>query len=171
MWSASTFNYYLMTFFLKYIPGNLYINTVIANASEVLAYAASGYLMNIMGIKISYLTGFTVATAGGLLLIFLFGVTSVMPVFVLLAKFGVSFAFNISYLGTPQLFPVVLTGTAFGICNVFARFSAVMSAPVAEIPDPVPMVIFTFLSVVPGVLSLLLRVNKPEKKEKGDISK
>ena len=77
MWSASTFNYYLMTFFLKYIPGNLYINTVIANASEVLAYAASGYLMNIMGIKISYFTGFTVATAGGLLLIFFFGVTSV----------------------------------------------------------------------------------------------
>ena len=93
-----------MTFFLKYIPGNLYINTVIANASEVLAYAASGYLMNIMGIKISYFTGFTVATAGGLLLIFFFGVTSVMPVFVLLAKFGVSFAFNISYCIPPSVF-------------------------------------------------------------------
>ena len=101
MWTASSFNYYLMTFFLKYIPGNIYTNTAIANASEILAYAASGYLMNIMGIKISYFTGFTVATAGGLLLIFFFGMTKIMPVFILLAKFGVSFAFNISYLGTP----------------------------------------------------------------------
>ena len=170
MWSASTFNYYLMTFFLKYIPGNLYVNTVIANASEIIAYVASGYLMNIMGIKISYLTGFTVATIGGLLLMFFFGMTNIMPVFVLLAKFGVSFAFNICYLGTPQLFPVVLTGTAFGICNVFSRFSSVLSAPVAELPDPVPMLLFTFLSIVPGVLSLLLRVNKPEKKVKGENS-
>ena len=156
LWSASTFNYYLLTFFLKYIPGNIYTNTAISNASELVAYAASGYLMNLMGIKISYFTGFSVATAGGLLLIFFFSAIDYVPFFVLLAKFGVSFAFNISYLGTPQLFPVALCGTAFGICNIFARFSAVLSGPVAEFSDPLPMVIFTFLTVIPGVLSLFL---------------
>ena len=164
MWSASTFNYYLLTFFLKYIPGNIFTNTAISNASELSAYAASGYLMNMMGVKISFFTGFLIASIGGTLLIFCFEIASAMPVFVLLAKFGVSFAFNVSYLGTPQLFPVVLTGTAFGICNIFSRFSTVLSAPVAEFTDPLPMIIFTSLTVIAGVLSLFLQVPKTEKK-------
>ena len=167
MWTASSFNYYLLTFFLKYIPGNIFTNTAIANASELFAYAASGYLMNIMGIKTSFFTGFLIASIGGILLIFCFGIVSVMPVFVLLAKFGVSFAFNVSYLGTPQLFPVVLTGTAFGICNIFSRFSTVLSAPVAEFTDPLPMIIFTSMTVIAGALSLFLKVPKVEKKVDG----
>ena len=156
-WTASSFNYYLIVFFLKYIPGNIYGNTAISNGSELTAYIVSGYIMNLLGIKASYLIGFSVAAAGGLLLTFFFNMTSVIPVFVLLAKFGVAVSFNICYLAMPQLFPVALTGTAFGICNLFARFSTVLSAPVAELTEPLPTLVFTFLSIVPGLLSLLLK--------------
>ena len=101
MWTASSFNYYLMTFFLKYIPGNIYINTTISNLSQLTAYAVSGYTMNLMGIRSSYFTGFMIGAGGGLLLIFMFNYTHVMPVFVLLAQFGVALSFNICYLGMP----------------------------------------------------------------------
>ena len=101
MWTASSFNYYLMTFFLKYIPGNIYINTTISNLSQLTAYAVSGYTMNLMGIRSSYFTGFMIGASGGLLLMFFFNYTDIMPFFVLLAQFGVALSFNICYLGMP----------------------------------------------------------------------
>ena len=165
LWTSSSFDYYLITFFLKYIPGNIFVNTAIASFAEVTAYVISGYLMKLMGIKVSYFIGFVVAASGGLCMIFFFKMKSVIAVFVLLAKFGVSFAFNISYLGTPKLFPVALTGTAFGLCNVFARFSTVLSAPIAEFPYPLPMVIFTTCCITGAVLSIFLRSPPPETDE------
>ena len=80
-------------FFMKYIPGNIYINSTISNISELAAYVASGFFATHLGIRISYFIGFMLATVGGLLLTFFFNMTSVVPVFVLLAKFGISLAF------------------------------------------------------------------------------
>ena len=169
LWTCSSFDYYLITFFLKYIPGNIFVNTSIASFSEVVAYIISGYLMNLMGIKVSYFVGFAVAATGGLLMIFFFHLKSMIAVFVLLSKFGISFAFNVSYLGTPKLFPVALTGTAFGICNVFARFSTVLSAPIAEFTVPLPMLIFTTCCIIGAILSPFLRSPPPEAKVEEDV--
>ena len=156
MWTASSCNFYLMTFFLKYIPGNIYINTSLSNLSQATAYAVAGFFMNSIGIRASYFTGFMIGAGGGLFMMLYVESTAIMPILVLLAQFGVALSFNICYLGMSQLFPVTLTGVAFGICNLFARFSTVMSAPVAELSYPIPMIIFTILCIVPGLLSLLL---------------
>ena len=158
----------MITFFLKYIPGNIYVNTSIASMAELCAYIVSGYLMSWMGVKISYIVAFVVASTGGLLMLFFFKMTSLMSVFTLLSKFGVSFAFNISYLGTPQLFPVSLTSTAFGICNVFARCFSTLSSVIAEFPDPAPMVIFSICCIVPLVLAFFLKVSPPSETSKVD---
>ena len=79
-----------------------------------------------------------------------------MAFFVLTAKFGISFAFTMVYLIMPQLFPTYLCGTAFGICNVVARFSTIFSPIIAELNSPMPMLIYSFTSVGALVASLFI---------------
>lgn len=40
---------------------------------------------------------------------------------ILIAKFGISAAFNIVYCSNAEMFPALFTVTAFGISNFFAR--------------------------------------------------
>lgn len=157
-WTTSSFNYYIITFYLKYIPGNVFVNTSLSCTAEIIAYVASGLVMDIFGVKLSFMISFILAAVGGLLLTIFFNAEgALIAVFVLFAKFGISFAFNLTYLATPQMFPTALASTAFGICNIFARFSTVLSPLIAELPDPVPMTIFTATCLGSAFLPLCLR--------------
>jgi hypothetical protein len=40
--SAVSFNYYLVNFYLKYIPGNVYVNTVVQSLAEATAALIGG---------------------------------------------------------------------------------------------------------------------------------
>jgi len=42
VWTGSAFNYYLINFKMKSLPGNIYANTCIASAGEIVAYMVSG---------------------------------------------------------------------------------------------------------------------------------
>ena len=157
-WTSSSFNYYIITFYLKYIPGNIYVNTSLACIAEVIAYLCSGFVMNIFGVKLSFIISYVLAATGGILLVIFFNAEGILiAVFVLFAKFGISFAFNLTYLATPQMFPTALCTTAFGICNIFARFSTVLSPLIAELPDPAPMSIFSIVCIASAFLPLFLR--------------
>ena len=57
-WTASSFSYYMITFFLKYIPGNIYVNTSLSAIAEIIAYVVSGFFMKFMGIKLSFMLAF-----------------------------------------------------------------------------------------------------------------
>jgi hypothetical protein len=43
-WSASMFNYYLNLFYIKYIPGNIYQNSLYVGLTDFTAHAISGYV-------------------------------------------------------------------------------------------------------------------------------
>ena len=57
----------------------------------------------------------------------------VFPVFVMIAQFGVSAAFNACFMSSLDLFPTLFSGTAFGFCNFLARFFTFFSPQLAEI--------------------------------------
>jgi MFS family permease len=157
-WTVSSFNYYIMTFYLKYIPGSVYTNTSLSCSAEIIAYIASGIIMNAFGVKLAFIISFILAAIGGIFLVIFFSADGyLIAIFVLFAKFGISFAFNVSYLATPQMFPTHLTSTAFGVCNLFARGSTILSPLIAEAPDPVPMSIFSVSCIAAAFLPLFLR--------------
>ena len=168
-WTSSSFNYYLITFFLKYIPGNIFVNTSLSAIAEISAYICSSFLMKAVGPKISFMCSFALGAVGGILLaLFFYSTDVVIAVCVLFAKFGISFAFNISYLATPQMFPVELCGTAFGVCNVFARFSTVLSPLVAELPGVLPMTILAISCLASALLPVCLIIPKTDEEEVKD---
>ena len=161
-WTTSSFNYYLLTFLLKYIPGDIFVNTAVSCSSEIVANLTSGFVVKAIGIKPSFLFAYVVATAGGLLMTFSFSSDSAMAVFVLLSKFGIAFAFNTAYLTTPMVFPIILTSTAFGVCNVIARFSTIASPLIAEVDPPVPFMAFSLTAILGIVCALLVPSKKQE---------
>ena len=157
-WTTSSLDYYLMIFYLKYIPGNIFINTTLSSFADLLGYAGSGIIMKTFGVKLSFMISFILAAIGGFLLVIFFNAEgALIAVFVLFAKFGISVAFNISYLATPHMFPTAVGVTAFGICNLFARFSTILSPLIAELPDPAPMSVLTVTCLVSAFLPLCLR--------------
>jgi OCT family organic cation transporter-like MFS transporter 4/5 len=145
LWMVSSFDYYMISFQLKYIKGDIYINTAASSFSEVIAYAVGGSMMAYLGIRKSFIISFMVGVLGSLLLIFVNPADVdkiVLAVFVLASKFGVSATFVMVYIVTPAIFPPAYSATVLGICNIFARGISILSPEVAEIPRPVPMLLF-----------------------------
>ena len=79
-----------------------------------------------------------------------------------MAKFGISISMCACYVSTPFIFPVVLSGTAFGICNVFSRFFCILSPLVAEIDIPFPMEVFSALSLAGCFFCLFISPSKED---------
>ena len=133
LWSVSSLDYYLISFFMKYIPGDIYVNTTASSVSELIATVISGLIYNLFGAKTAFFLSFALSALGGFLIAFIPNTSTFLIAFyVLLAKFGISVTFTMVYLIMPGLFPTVLNGTAFGICNVIARFTTILSPILAE---------------------------------------
>ena len=71
-------------------------------------------------------------------------------------RFGVTFAFGLSYFGNQEYFESIYLSTVFGICNIFARSSTVAAPMVAEVV-PEPIITITILSFIAAIFSKFLR--------------
>jgi len=129
MWATCSFNYYMISLYVKYLPGNIYINCIAGAVAELFANASGGLLYAKIGMKPSITSMFALSAIGGFCILFL-GEDDVfwMPFFVVIAKFGLSAVISIIYLCNVDLFPTLFSSTAIGICNFIARFCSIFSA-------------------------------------------
>jgi hypothetical protein len=159
-WGVSSLDYYLITFFMKYLPGSIYANTAVSSISEIAAYICSGLFFKTLGGKVAFIISFTVAAVGGLCILFFKDEQGLMiALFVLLAKFGISCAFNLVYMQTPLLFPTHLTATAFGICNIFARSLSIPAPILAEAEEPLPMLVYSGSAILGLIATLFIKTD------------
>ena len=101
-WTTSSLNYFIITFYLKYIPGNIYTNTSLACIAEIVAYIVIGFIMDKFGVKLSFIISYILAAVGGIFLVIFYNADGyLIGVFVLFAKFGISVAYQCCYLATP----------------------------------------------------------------------
>lgn len=157
VWIASSFNFYLINFQLKYIPGNVFLNTFVSALSELPAIILGGIMYQKVGLKITLVTCFSIAIVGSIsLLIFSEVHKDLIPIFVLLAKAGVSGTFNLCYLANAQIFPAIFAGTAFGFCNIGAKLATILAPMIAEVNPPAPMIIFTISAAGACLLTCFL---------------
>ena len=119
-----------------------------ASGSEMLGMIAGGFLLQYFGIKMSLAISFASSFVGAIL-VMTYGLghqeSMLFPAFILIMKFGVSAAFNIIYLAHPMIFPVLFAATALGICNFTSRCLTGISPILAQMEEPLPMIVFLFL--------------------------
>ena len=68
LFTAASFNYYLINFYLKYIPGNVFINTIVSSASSATACYLSGLIIVKFGSSFSLRMSFGLCTFAGIIL-------------------------------------------------------------------------------------------------------
>jgi len=83
-----------------------------------------------------------------------------VPIFITFAKGGIAANFTIVYITSAEIFPVLFTATALGICNFFARLLSILAPFVAEIDAPIPMAVFCSLSIGGIVLAFFINEKK-----------
>lgn len=153
MWAACSFCFYMIIFYLKYLPGNIYNNSLSSGVADCIAVLIGGWLYSRIGIKKSFSLLFTISTIGGFIIIFLGdSATLLMPLFVVICKFGITGGFVIVYCSTVDMFPTLFCSTALGFCNFGARILSIAAPIIAESEPPLPMIILTALSACGVIL-------------------
>ena len=68
-WASSAFGSYLVNFELKYIPGSLYTNVLVAATAELCAKPAGYLVLSVLGLKRAYLLAYGVVCIGAVMLL------------------------------------------------------------------------------------------------------
>ena len=144
LWSMCSFNFYMLTFFLKYFPGNIFQNSLMFAVSDLIAFALSGTVIQYTSVVRSYKLAFLISSVGGILYIFFAPIPDLIPMFICLSRMGVTMAFNLGYISVPRLFPVKFQSTVYAVVNLFAHIIACAGPVVAEMPNPVPFSAYLF---------------------------
>jgi MFS family permease len=69
VWVSASFCYYLISYQLKYIKGDIYVNGIVSSSSEIVAYGVSGVLMKLLGMKNNLVISYVLAILGMVCLI------------------------------------------------------------------------------------------------------
>lgn len=157
---AASFDYYLITFNMKYIPGNVFVNTIVSSLAEAISTYLAGALRAAMGPRYSLTISFALCCIASILLAIAESrkdwIQDIPPI-ILAAKFGISAAFGLLYMCTSHFFDSKFMGTVFGICNVIARSFTILAPMVAEADFPTPVISLIFSCFIATILTIFLR--------------
>ena len=170
IWSMCSFNFYMLTFFMKYFPGNIFENSLSFAISDVIAFTMSGLIIKYTTVVRGYQVAFVISTVGGVLYV-LFSATfeGMIPIFICLARMGVTMAYNMGYVSVPKLFPTKFQSTVYAVVNLFAHLVACSAPLVAEIANPVPMMVLVGAVVVSAAsLKTLTELEQDETESKAE---
>ena len=60
IWLTWSFNYFLLNFQMKYLPGNINVNMFVSFAAELLSYVVSGIFISRFSFKTNFVLFFTI---------------------------------------------------------------------------------------------------------------
>ena len=155
-----SFGYFMIPVNLKYLGGNIFLNSYVNGVSEILAKLSTVSVLSCLGLKRLFFWTFALSTVSALLLAFYAQNDKKFAIAVMLmgTKAGISMAGCGIYLSIILLYPTTCVATVFGICNILSRLASIASPIVAELEEPTPMVILTVSCSLAAALSLLVRI-------------
>ena len=153
-----SFCYYLINFYVKYIPGSIYTNQIVNSLSEVVANAFALAVVNKFGIKSGFAISY-LACALACILVMVSTDGILIPIGVLGAKASITIAFTFLYFSMVNYFDSAFLGFVMGISNVVGRLSTILAPVIAEMPDPIPMMSTMILCF--GALVCCLMLQQP----------
>ena len=165
-WSASASCFYIIGFYIKYVPGDPFRNVIVISIGDALSSIAAGSISQGIGAKNTLFLSFSLAAIGAIALMFAAHTTDseydkiLIPIFVLITRFGINSAFTLCYIITADYFPSIVSSRVFGICNLFSRFATILSPMIAELDAPLPMILYSIICCISMLSSLGLTKNE-----------
>ena len=158
MWTACSFNQFLLSAQMKYLEGNIFINFYMFGAAGVLAVILGSFFYENIGLKSTYIVSFYMSLIGALSILMIqmnvLGFKDkaqkdlfeerAMPFIILTLKMGII----ISFITTTQvsftddrIFPPQQRNTSVGTAGMIARSITIVAPIVNEWSSPIPIVI------------------------------
>lgn len=157
VWTAAMFNFYLITFYLKYFPGSIFLNSLWFALSDLLSFTVSGAVLKFTGSpNRTLLYSFLLSGCGAVAYLTFYEHTHLVPLFILLSRMGNSMAFNAVYVSNTRFFPTHFLTSTYGIVNFVSHMVSVGAPLVAEVSDPWPFGVYLVNSVIGAVASRFL---------------
>lgn len=147
MYAAGCFNYFLLSFYIKYFPGNVLENSAIYACSDILAMILVGVALSVTSMQNGVRYALALAFTGGMLYLFLSESTNLIPYMVCLARVGQTMQYNLTIVSVSRLFPTQYVTTAYGFCNFMAHVVACLAPFIAEFSNPIPFIVFNSMLV------------------------
>lgn len=150
----------MISFYLKYAGGNIFINAIASCVSETIGTFAVGIVQRYLGTKHSFFVCFGMAFLISFPLLFLhYEIATAICVFG--AKFFVEAAFMLAYYVNSEIFPPLFVPFSFSVCIFCAKAFTIAAPQIAEIkPRQIPVIIFLVMSGVATLAALILRKRK-----------
>jgi hypothetical protein len=157
VWSSAMFNFYLITFYLKYFPGSIFKNSIWFALSDFASFVISGTILKKSGDpNKTLLYSFALSIIGSLAYLTFYWYVSLVPMFIILSRMGNSMAFNTVYVSNNRFFPTKYLASTYGLVNFVSHLIAVGAPLLAEVSDPYPFTIYLLSSVIGLVSSYFL---------------
>jgi len=155
-----SFGYYMIPVNLKYLGGNIFLNSYVNGSAEIIAKLSTVPVLACLGLKRLFFWTFAVAGASAMLLAVYAQNDQKFAIALMImgTKAGLSMAGCGIYLSLLLLYPTACVATVSGLCNILSRMASIASPIVAELAEPTPMVILTVACTLAALLSLLLRI-------------
>ena len=160
LWSACSFNFYLMNFQLKYLNASVYYNAYASSISDMVGFSCSAFLYKKVRLRYAFCICYSVSVLGGLLYLFFGYNLTFEPYFIFLGKLGIAACFNGVYIANNSLYPTTMVSTAFGMFQVLSRMATIVAPELAEIENYLPMTVYVIVGICACLASLLIKTEK-----------
>lgn len=134
IWIYSSFNYYLIGYYVKYFPGDIFTNFLMMTVAEVIAPIALRFVQGRFSTKyvVRYLLLAAAASAVLFMLNQYFGSVALVPIIILLVRVFVKGIYSLGYYANGKLFPTLVKTSIFSLTNGIGRPFSALSTMVTE---------------------------------------
>ncbi|XP_072031442.1 solute carrier family 22 member 15-like [Amphiura filiformis] len=169
IWMVSTMSYFGLTIGSSNLGGNMYITVALSGLIELPAKVIGGMISTRFGRRIAVTSCMMLCGVCCLAVIFLprmqdGDMSSTQTTIAMIAKMGVSAAFNIIFLYTGELLPTVIRSSTFSFCSMTGRIAGIIGPLIAStLGDNIVFLIYGTTCIIAGIVSIYLpeTLNQP----------
>ena len=164
MWYISFFGFIFIKFYLRHLPGDVFMHTVEAAAADFIGTVLIGVFHLRYDLRLSFMFCYIISAICGLVL--WMGTFEENPVvfgvFLFFGSFGVSAAYLLCLVGAVTLFPTNVKASSYGIGNMVSRLAGMTAPLFVDVTLYDPLLVFVLLNILGIWLAYLLDVSKPK---------
>jgi len=159
IWSANSFDYYMINFFAASTKGNPLYNSLSFAFFELLGYFIAIPLSKYSSLKSLIFATNMFSAVAALLYILLPSTSSIFldALFIGLTRFGMSASFNLIYVTTNYIFDTTIVATCFAAVNMTARLVSLGASEAARLDSTYSCLIIVASSLAAALVSLALK--------------
>ena len=155
--SLVIFDYYMINFYLKYVGGSIYLNTLWATLSWLVSSFATGAMQKWLDTKKALIVNSVLPAFTFCPLLFTEDRTYI-AVWFFISRFFNEGAFVLVYYLNSEMFPPLFVPFSFSVCSFCSRLLTMAAPQIAEIkPVQVPILVYIFVWFLTCLLVLLIQ--------------